>query len=75
MTHSFPNSTHASLRLFGSIFGGVNRRSTWKADAVVIATDHTEIDYAWIVNHSALVIDTRNATRKVKTGREKIVHA
>ena len=46
-----------------------------RQDAVVIATDHTEIDYAWIVNHSALVIDTRNATRKVKTGREKIVHA
>ena len=44
-------------------------------DAVVIATDHSKIDYGWIVNHSGLVIDTRNATRKVKEGREKIVLA
>jgi UDP-N-acetyl-D-glucosamine dehydrogenase len=44
-------------------------------DCVLIATDHTAYDYAWIVAHSALVIDTRNATKKVTTGREKIVKA
>jgi UDP-N-acetyl-D-glucosamine dehydrogenase len=46
-----------------------------KLDAVVIATDHTLIDYSWIVDNSRLVIDTRNATRKISRGREKIVRA
>jgi UDP-N-acetyl-D-glucosamine dehydrogenase len=44
-------------------------------DCVLIATDHTAYDYAFIVRHSRLVIDTRNATRGVATGREKIVRA
>jgi UDP-N-acetyl-D-glucosamine dehydrogenase len=44
-------------------------------DAVIIATDHTVFDYPMIVDASALVIDTRNATRSVTRGREKIVRA
>jgi len=44
-------------------------------DAVVIATDHTSYDYDFVVAASRLVIDTRNATRKVREGRERIVHA
>jgi len=46
-----------------------------KQDAVLIATEHTAIDYAWVVKHAALVVDTRNATRDVTEGREKIVRA
>src|SRR5215510_1357309 len=42
-------------------------------DAVVIATDHTSYDYAGIVDSAKLVIDTRNATRRVVRHREKIV--
>jgi UDP-N-acetyl-D-glucosamine dehydrogenase len=44
-------------------------------DCVLIATDHTSYDYDWIVHTSKLVVDTRNATRNVKDGREKIVRA
>ena len=44
-------------------------------DAVLIATDHSDIDYQWIVDHSVLVVDTRNATRRSTEGREKIVRA
>ncbi|MBY0456535.1 MAG: nucleotide sugar dehydrogenase, partial [Gemmataceae bacterium] len=44
-------------------------------DCVLIATDHTAYDYAFIVQHSKLVIDTRNATRPVTAGREKVVRA
>ncbi|MHC4714070.1 MAG: nucleotide sugar dehydrogenase [Planctomycetota bacterium] len=44
-------------------------------DAVLIATDHTAYDYDWIVRHSQLILDTRNATRGVKEGREKIFKA
>jgi UDP-N-acetyl-D-glucosamine dehydrogenase len=42
-------------------------------DCVLIATDHTSYDYDAIVRDSKMVVDTRNATRKVKQGREKIV--
>jgi UDP-N-acetyl-D-glucosamine dehydrogenase len=42
-------------------------------DAVVISTDHSSYDYAAIVDSAKLVIDTRNATRRVVRHREKIV--
>jgi UDP-N-acetyl-D-glucosamine dehydrogenase len=42
-------------------------------DCVLIATDHTAYDYEMIVSASKLVIDTRNATRKITEHREKIV--
>jgi len=41
-------------------------------DCVLIATDHTAFDYDSIVQNSSLVIDTRNATINVLTGRDKI---
>jgi UDP-N-acetyl-D-glucosamine dehydrogenase len=43
-----------------------------KYDAVVIATDHSTYDYAAIVDASKLVVDTRNATRRVIRNRHKI---
>jgi len=44
-------------------------------DAVLIATNHSDFDYDWIVKHAKLVVDTRNATAKVRAGRSKIVKA
>ncbi len=35
-----------------------------KVDAVVILTDHTKYDYDFIIKHSRLIIDTRNAVKK-----------
>jgi UDP-N-acetyl-D-glucosamine dehydrogenase len=40
---------------------------------VVVHTDHAGFDYEWIVQHAGLLLDTRNATRDVKAGREKVV--
>lgn len=45
------------------------------ADAVLIATDHSSLDYDFIVRHSRMVVDSRNATRHVQHGRDKIVLA
>jgi len=42
-------------------------------DCVLIATDHSSYDYDAIVKHSKLVVDSRNATRRVREHREKIV--
>lgn len=46
-----------------------------KMDAVVIVTDHSDYDFAEIVKHSDLVIDTRNATQGITGATEKIVMA
>ncbi len=44
-------------------------------DVVVIATNHSDYDYPWIVKNARLVVDTRNATATVRSGRSKIVKA
>lgn len=44
-------------------------------DLVLITTDHSSIDYQWVVDHASTIVDTRNATRHVTRGREKIVKA
>jgi UDP-N-acetyl-D-glucosamine dehydrogenase len=41
-------------------------------DCVLIVTDHSDYDYKKIVQESQLVVDTRNATRGIKS--PKIVH-
>src|SRR5579862_1479744 len=43
-------------------------------DCLLIATDHSSYDYDAIVRDAKLVVDTRNATRRVKQNREKIVN-
>jgi len=42
-------------------------------DAVVIATDHTNVDYALVANKARIIVDTRNAMKKVVGGSAKIV--
>src|ERR1700756_2450629 len=34
-----------------------------KYDCVLIVTDHSDYDYAWIAQHASLVVDTRNAMK------------
>jgi UDP-N-acetyl-D-glucosamine dehydrogenase len=43
--------------------------------AVLIVTDHDDVDYAALVAAAPLVVDTRNATRHVAEHRERIVTA
>jgi UDP-N-acetyl-D-glucosamine dehydrogenase len=47
-------------------------RNLSSADLVVIVTDHSIYDWKSIVKSARRVLDTRNATRGVKTGRGKI---
>jgi UDP-N-acetyl-D-glucosamine dehydrogenase len=44
-------------------------------DAVVILTDHSNIDYNMVVKQSQVVVDTRNACKNVGPGREKVTKA
>ena len=41
-------------------------------DCALIATDHSAFDYEFLVRHSQLIVDTRNATQHVREGRSKI---
>ena len=43
------------------------------ADAVVIVTDHSSVDYQRVVDLAAVVVDTRNATAKLAKGKGRIV--
>jgi len=46
-----------------------------RLDAVVVVTDHSQVDYAWVVRHAPLIIDTRNVTKNMKQWKKKIVKA
>jgi UDP-N-acetyl-D-glucosamine dehydrogenase len=41
-------------------------------DCILVATNHSSYDFAEIVRHAQLIVDTRNATRAVTEGRWKI---
>ena len=43
------------------------------ADAVVITTDHSTFDWAAVVKHSRLVLDTRNATARFRGSAKNVV--
>jgi UDP-N-acetyl-D-glucosamine dehydrogenase len=51
----------------------ISAQSLGKYDAAIIATDHSSYDYNAIVDGSKLVLDTRNATRRVMRNRDRIV--
>ena len=42
-------------------------------DCVVIVTAHGVYDWEWVVDHSKLVVDTRNATANVAQNRDRII--
>jgi UDP-N-acetyl-D-glucosamine dehydrogenase len=43
------------------------------ADAVVIITDHSVVDYQRVVRFAKVIVDTRNATAKLVKGKGRIV--
>jgi UDP-N-acetyl-D-glucosamine dehydrogenase len=46
-----------------------------KYDCVLIATHHSGYDWQLVADHSALIVDTRNAMKGVKGKRDHIVSA
>ena len=45
------------------------------SDAVIIVTDHSNIDYAMILDHAKLVVDTRNATAPYRKPSHRVITA
>src|SRR5678815_833063 len=50
----------------------LNEDTLRNADVVLITTDHTNVDYQFVVEHSRLTVDTRNATKGIKRGSETV---
>jgi UDP-N-acetyl-D-glucosamine dehydrogenase len=69
---SLPRTRHFSIPMESS---PLTAEYLAAQDGVLIATDHSAYDYDFIVRHAPLVIDTRNAAKNVRVGREKICKA
>ncbi len=54
---NFNGKQRKSVDLTGELLNSV--------DCVVIATDHSDYDYRWLVENAKLIIDTKNATKDV----------
>ena len=44
-------------------------------DVVLIATDHDNIDYLYLVEHAKLIVDTRNACARAGAMSKKVFKA
>jgi UDP-N-acetyl-D-glucosamine dehydrogenase len=43
------------------------------ADAVVVITDHTGVDYQRVADRAGLVVDSRNVMSRTRPGRARVV--
>jgi len=68
-----PTREHAGLQGMKSV--RFDESTVSKFDAVLITTDHSNVDYASLVSWSRLVIDTRNATKNVHRGGARVISA
>ena len=46
-----------------------------RQDAVVVVTDHSTVDYGYVLQYAHLVVDTRNATSGLGFARDRILKA
>ena len=53
----------------------LNENSLTKADAVLITTDHSNVDYEKIGKYAKLVIDTRNVMANIKNSKAHVLRA
>jgi UDP-N-acetyl-D-glucosamine dehydrogenase len=67
LTRRYPHLQMASQPLTAEYLQG--------QDCVVIVTDHSAYNWEWIIEHSRLVVDTRNVTRGLRCRHDRIVRA
>ena len=66
---ALPRMRHHNIRLDNQ---PLTEQFLASQDCVLIVTDHTAYDYPWIVQHSRLIVDTRNATAGCMPNRCRI---
>jgi UDP-N-acetyl-D-glucosamine dehydrogenase len=62
-----PSMRHYDLPAMASL--SLTPESLREQDCVLIVTDHSAYDWAFVIEHGQLVVDTRNATRAVADDR------
>lgn len=68
-----PTREHAALSGRKSV--ALAPETVREFDAVIIATDHDDVDYAMVVDEARMVVDTRNACRNIEASHGRIVKA
>ena len=53
----------------------LNAENLKKQDAIVITTDHSNVDYELIGKHARLIIDTRNVMANIKEPKARVLRA
>ena len=69
---SYQDEEHPEIQLDGQ---PLTAEILNEVDAVLISTKHAGVDYELVVRHAPLIVDTRNATKDITEGREKIFKA
>jgi UDP-N-acetyl-D-glucosamine dehydrogenase len=64
---SFHEDSHAKVGV------ALTADALGRADLVVIITDHSAVDYQFVVDHARIVVDTRNATAGLKASGARVV--
>jgi UDP-N-acetyl-D-glucosamine dehydrogenase len=68
-----PTRQHGALT--GRVSVPLNPETVRHYDAILIATDHDDVDYRLVVNHAKLVLDTRNVCARVGIVDPRIIKA
>ena len=66
----FPEMRHHNINMTSM---PLTKEEISKADAVVIVTDHDQVDYDLVGQHAKLIVDTRNAMERVEDPSALIV--
>jgi UDP-N-acetyl-D-glucosamine dehydrogenase len=73
-TVSFYDTFAADLQdLDGATHVPLEKEVIQAADCVIIATDHSNVNYEWVVAHAPLVLDTRNVTKHLGMGPGRVI--
>ncbi len=67
-------AVHEHMAFAGLSSQPLNPKTLRAQDAVIVVTDHDNVDYGMVAQHARLVIDTRNALSKAKS-RDNIFKA
>jgi UDP-N-acetyl-D-glucosamine dehydrogenase len=72
---SYNDPNVAQIRVFGDTLYSIDLSGNELSlfDCVVIATDHSDYDFQFIVDNAKLVFDTRGVTRNLSNGHNNVV--
>ncbi len=67
--------TREHKELAGWLSSPLNVRTVERSDAVLICTDHDDVDYGLIAKYAKIIVDTRNVMERLGQSSERVVKA